>query len=67
MDITELTVHELQDKLAKKEITVLDITKAYLQNIEEKEDDIKAFVTILKDEALKQAEEVQGKIDKGRN
>ena len=65
MDITELTVHELQDKLAKKEITVLDITKAYLQNIEEKEDDIKAFVTILKDEALKQAEEVQGKIDEG--
>ncbi len=65
MDITELTVHELQDKLAKKEITVLDITKAYLQNIEEKEDDIKAFVTILKGEALKQAEEVQGKIDKG--
>ena len=65
MDITELTVHELQDKLTKKEITVLDITKAYLQNIEEKEDDIKAFVTILKDEALKQAEEVQGKIDKG--
>ena len=65
MDITELTVHELQDKLTKKEITVLDITKAYLQNIEEKEDDIKAFVTILKDEALKQAEEVQEKIDKG--
>ena len=65
MNITDLTVHELQDKLAKKEITVLDITKAYLQNIEEKEDDIKAFVTILKDEALKQAEEVQGKIDEG--
>ena len=65
MDITELTVHELQDKLTKKEITVLDITKAYLQNIEEKEDDIKAFVTILEDEALKQAEEVQEKIDKG--
>ena len=65
MNITDLTVHELQDKLAKKEITVLDITKAYLQNIEEKEDDIKAFVTIMKDEALKQAEEVQGKIDEG--
>ena len=65
MNITDLTVHELQDKLAKKEITVLDITKAYLQNIKEKEDDIKAFVTILEDEALKQAEEVQGRIDNG--
>ena len=65
MNITELTVHELQDKLAKKEITVLDITKVYLQNIKDKEDDIKAFVTILEDEALKQAEEVQGRIDKG--
>ena len=31
MEIIDLTVHELQDKLAKKEISVLDITKAYIE------------------------------------
>ena len=29
MDITELTVHELQEKLKNKELTVTEITKAY--------------------------------------
>ena len=36
MEITELTVHELQDKLKKKEITLPEITKAYAKRIEEK-------------------------------
>ena len=65
MDITELTVHELQEKLANKEIKIVDITKAYTQKIDEKEKDVQAFVTVLTDEALKQAERVQEKIDKG--
>ena len=37
MDITKLTVHELKEKLAKKEITVQEITKAYVDKINEKE------------------------------
>lgn len=36
MEITELTVHELQEKLQKKEITVTEITKAYIDRIAEK-------------------------------
>ena len=67
MDITKLTVHELQDKLKSKEITVTDITKAYIKNIEEKEKDIGAFVTTLEDEAIKKSEEIQEKIEKGEN
>ena len=30
MEITELTVHELMDKLSKNEITSEEITKAYI-------------------------------------
>ena len=37
MDITELTVHELQEKLKNKELTVTEITKAYVDRINEKE------------------------------
>ena len=36
MNITELTVHELQEKLKNKEITVTEITDAYCNRIKEK-------------------------------
>ena len=65
MNITELTVHELVEKLEKKEITITEITKAYVDRIEEKESDVKAFVTVCKDEALEKAKEVEEKVNKG--
>ena len=65
MDITELTVHELQEKLKSKELTIPQITKAYIDKINEKEKDVQAFITILSEEAEKQAEELQNKVEKG--
>ena len=59
MDITELTVHELQEKLANKELTITDITQAYVDRINEKEKDVNAFVTPLLDDAISQAKEIQ--------
>ena len=61
MEITELTVHELQEKLKSKELTIKDITKAYTDRIKEKENDVQAFVTVLTDDATKKAEEMQEK------
>ena len=65
MNITELTVHELQDKLKNKELTITEITKAYADRINEKERDVQAFVTTLTDEAIKQAEAIQTKVESG--
>ena len=65
MNITELTVHELQEKLKNKELTITEITKAYADRINEKERDVQAFVTTLTDEAVKQAEEIQAKVESG--
>ena len=65
MDITELTVHELQEKLKSKELTITEITKAYTDRINEKEKDVQAFVTILAEEANNQAEEIEEKIKNG--
>lgn len=67
MELYELTVHELRDKLAKKEITSEDITKSYIKRIEEKEPDVKAFVNTTLDDALKNAQEVDKKIKAGKN
>ena len=65
MDITELTVHELQEKLKNKELTITDITKAYVDRIDKKEKDVQAFVTTLKDEALEEAKELESKETEG--
>ena len=65
MDITNLTVHELKEKLASKEITITEITKAYVERINEKEKDIQAFVTPLCDEAINEAKQIEEKVNCG--
>ena len=66
MEIIDLTVHELQEKLKNKEITVEEITKAYVDRIKEKEGDVQAFVNILTDEALEQSKAIQKDIEAGK-
>ena len=63
MEIYELTVHELIDKLDKKELTSKQILESYLKRIDEKEPEVQAFVTKNNDNALEKAE----KIDQKRN
>ena len=65
MELTELTVHELQEKLNKKEITVTEITKAYVDRINEKEKDVQAFVTTLTGEAMEKAKKIEEGIERG--
>ena len=65
MNITELTVHELKDKLASKELTVSEITKAYVDRINEKESEVGAFVTTYCDEAISKAKEIEEKVNSG--
>ena len=65
MNITELTVHELQEKLASGELTSYEITKAYTDRIAEKEKDVQAFVTDLSESALNRAKEIDDKRKKG--
>ena len=65
MDITRLTVHELMEKLEKNELTSEEITKAYIDRINEKEKDVKAFVTTTCDEALEKAKEIDNKKKSG--
>lgn len=67
MNITELTVHEILEKLKNKELTSAEITKAYVDRINEKEKDVQAFITPLTDEAIKKAEEIDKKIEAGES
>ena len=52
MELTDLTVHELMEKVKNKEITIEEITKAYADRINEKEPELNAFVSTRLDEAI---------------
>ena len=65
MEITELTVHELQEKIKNKELTIKEINEAYIKRIKEKEGEMQAFITELSEEGMKKAEQIQAKIDAG--
>ena len=65
MSILDYTATELAEKIKAKEVTVLEATKAVLEQIDKTEEVMNCYVTIDKDGALKQAEEIQKKIDAG--
>lgn len=65
MSLMSLTAVELGKKIKAKEVTVVEATKAALDQIEGLESSINSFVTIDREGALKRAEEVQKLIDDG--
>lgn len=65
MDILSLSAVELAAKIKEKEVTVKEAVEAVFARIEEKEKALNCYVTLDKEGALKQAEEVQKKIDDG--
>ncbi len=67
MDITELTVHELKEKLNKSELSSYEITKAYVDRINEKEKDLDAFITQTVDESLEKAKKIDEERKNGKN
>ena len=67
MNITELTVHELQQKLKSKELTITEILESYCNRINEKEPEVEAFVTTYLEEAKAEAQKVQEKLDNGED
>ena len=65
MDIMKLTAIELGKKIKSGEITCVEATKAYLERIEVLDKEINSFVTVDSEGAIKQAKEIQAKIDSG--
>ena len=67
MNITELTVHDLQQKLKSKELTIAEILESYCNRINEKEPEVEAFVTTYLEEAKAEAQKIQEKLDNGED
>lgn len=65
MELTDLTVHELMEKVKNKEITIEEITKAYADRINEKEPEVNAFVSTRLEEAITESKNPEAGIPIG--
>ena len=55
MELHELTVHELQDLLSRRETSSQEITKAVFARIQAVDKDVQAFISLTEESALNQA------------
>lgn len=70
MELNNLSILSIREKLRKKEIDAVTLVNTIIDNIEKdnkREDKIYAYIEIFKDEALEKAKEAQKKIDKGED
>lgn len=65
MDLLKLTAVELGEKIKKGEATAVEAVQAVFARIKEREEMIHAYLTVDEKGALKQAEEVQKRIEAG--
>ena len=61
----QLTLHEAHQRLARREISSLELTRACLERIHQVEDRVKSFVTVTEEVALEQAERADRRIVAG--
>lgn len=67
MELYKYTAHELSKMYRNKETTVPEVINAIYKRIEEKEPEIKAYISLNKENALKEAEEIQAAFDRGED
>ena len=59
--ITSMTMGELAEQLASGALSSREITEAYLKRIDQVEDKVGAYVTVCREEALRQADEADAR------
>lgn len=67
MKLTDLTAHEAADLLRRREISAVDLTNAVLEQTEQREPTIRAFITRTPDDARRQAAEVDRRFAAGED
>jgi aspartyl-tRNA(Asn)/glutamyl-tRNA(Gln) amidotransferase subunit A len=65
MELYDLTIHELHEKLKKKEVSSVEATTACLDRIAATDERVNAFITVTRDEALAAAAAADQRIAAG--
>lgn len=67
MDLHKLKAHEIKGLIDNKEAKVEEVTTAFLNRIENLDDKLGAYLYVAKEEAIKKAKELDGKINSGES
>src|SRR5215831_21085250 len=62
---TGLTIHELGARYRRGELTPSEATRAYLERVEAIDPHVKAYLTVTREEALRQAAEADARFRSG--
>lgn len=65
MDLTELTLYEAADLIARREITPVELTQAHLTRIEQVEPKLNSFITLTAEAALQSARQAEETLRRG--
>jgi len=65
MELCEYTAHELAEMYRSKKVTVHEVVESVYKKIEEREGAVHAYISLQKEEALTQADEIQKAFDNG--
>jgi aspartyl-tRNA(Asn)/glutamyl-tRNA(Gln) amidotransferase subunit A len=65
MDLTALSAEQIRDALASKEATAEEVCRAHFKRIEEKDEEIHAYLTLSPERALEQAKKIDSMIARG--
>ncbi len=67
MELNQLTIHELKEKLKEGKTTSVEITESVFKRIEAVEDKVHSFITLMKDSAFDEAEKADKAIREENN
>lgn len=67
MELNKLTAHQLKDLIAKKEVKVEEVTKAYIDRVKSVDDKTGAFLYLAEEEAINHSKLLDEKISKNEN
>ncbi|MBI5401215.1 Asp-tRNA(Asn)/Glu-tRNA(Gln) amidotransferase subunit GatA, partial [Candidatus Wolfebacteria bacterium] len=67
MDLKNLTIKKFHEGLINKQFSAFEITNSFLDYIEKRDKEIGAYLTLMKDSALSQANKIDIELAKGNN
>jgi aspartyl-tRNA(Asn)/glutamyl-tRNA(Gln) amidotransferase subunit A len=65
-DLTRLSIGEASRRIAARELSPVELTRAYLERIESVEPRVNAYITVTADQALEQARTLEAELARGR-
>ena len=66
-ELTKLSIAEAGRRIAKRELSPVELTRAYLERIESVDPRVNSYITVTADQALEQARALEAELGRGQN